>query len=133
VLWAGLSPDARVVRVATPLTCARAQNKGNEQFSAQAWEAAVAQYEEALGVLGGALAVPTLRERPDMADLLRRVHAAHAACHLNLAAVAAKARERARWRAHANRHDWRCPADARRCSLCSGARRRFLKSTAARR
>jgi hypothetical protein len=42
-------------------------------------------------LLAGALTVPALR-RPDMGDLLRRAHAAHAACHLNLAACAMKAR-----------------------------------------
>ncbi len=46
---------------------------------------------EALELLAGALTVPALR-RPDMADLLRRADAAHAACHLNLAACALKVR-----------------------------------------
>ena len=38
------------------------------------------------------MAVPALRDRGDMVDLRRRAAAASAACHLNLAAVALKAR-----------------------------------------
>jgi len=34
--------------------------------------------------------VPALHRRPDFGDLLRRCNAAHATCHLNLAAVATK-------------------------------------------
>lgn len=52
------------------------------------------KYLEALGQLGGALEATALRERPDMADLLRKVKAAQAACFLNMAACAAKARQR---------------------------------------
>ena len=50
------------------------------------------RYADALEQLAGCLAVPALRDRGDMADLRRRAHAAHAACHLNLAAVGLKAR-----------------------------------------
>ena len=47
---------------------------------------------EALGQVGGALAVSALRERKELRDLLCKAQAAHTSCHLNLAACATKAR-----------------------------------------
>ena len=65
------------------------QEAGNALFTAGELEDAKEKYVEALCQVGGALAAAPL-QRADMADLLRRCHAAHATCHLNLAACAAK-------------------------------------------
>ena len=53
---------------------------------------AVEQYAASAASVGAALDVPALRQRAELRDLLRAAHAAHASCHLNLAAVAMKAR-----------------------------------------
>jgi hypothetical protein len=68
------------------------QTEGNTRFTAGDWQAAQEKYTAALELVGAALSVPTLSARPDMADLLKRAHATHAVCHLNLAAVAQKVR-----------------------------------------
>ena len=73
--------------LATPL-----QTEGNTLFAAGELKAAEEKYVAALELVGAALSVPALSARPDMGDLLTRVHSLHAACHLNLAAVAHKAR-----------------------------------------
>ena len=75
--------------VARALTHRPTQDEGNAQFRDGALDDATTRYDEALELLAGALEVPALR-RPDMGDLLRRAHAVHAACHLNLCACAMK-------------------------------------------
>jgi hypothetical protein len=84
---------ARTACAAVIIICSsqHAQEAGNALFKDGDMEGATQRYVEALDLLAGALEVPALR-RPDMGDLLRRAHAAHAACHLNLAACALKAR-----------------------------------------
>jgi len=66
------------------------QAEGNALFAAGDLGAATDKYLEALGQVDGALEVPALQRRPDFGDLLRRCNAAHASCHLNLAAVASR-------------------------------------------
>ena len=69
------------------------QASGNAFFAASDWENAKEKYIEALAQVGGALSVPALARQPEFSDLLRRCNAAHASCHLNLAACAARAGE----------------------------------------
>ena len=77
----------RSLGLATPL-----QTEGNTLFVAGELKAAEEKYVAALELVGAALSVSALSARPDMGDLLTRAHSLHAACHLNLAAVAHKAR-----------------------------------------
>jgi hypothetical protein len=84
-------PEFRRAVAAQTARAAEAREEGNARFREGALQEAAARYVDALDLLAGALEVPALR-RPDMADLLRRAHAAHAACHLNLAACALKVR-----------------------------------------
>ena len=72
------------------------QTEGNTLFAAGELHAAEGKYVAALELVGAALSVPALSARPDMGDLLTRAHSLHAKCHLNLAAVAHKARARGR-------------------------------------
>lgn len=69
------------------------QEAGNASFRAGDLDAAWDAYEASLGSAAGALATPALRRRPEFGDLLRCANAALASAHLNLAAVAMKARK----------------------------------------
>jgi hypothetical protein len=84
-------PEFRRAVQAQVARASEVREEGNAAFKDGATDAAVERYVAALDLLAGALTVPALR-RPDMGDLLRRASAAHAACHLNLAACAMKAR-----------------------------------------